>query len=285
MPNRRGPTLRSRSLGKQLRELRESANLTLQEVASYMQRDPSSISRMETGVHPARIPDVLAYVTLCGESRPDRREQLVQLAQDAWQTGLWDRYGEDDLKALMDLTWLEARASEIRAFEAIVLPGLLQSPAYAAAVIRASDATRQQADIDRWVNVRLRRQEILDEPRQPRLHAVLDESVLHRVVGGKHVMREQLLHLVETARRPNVTISVLPWGTGAHASPEGCFNVLFMDEPYTDVGYMETPTGPVFVERDEVEKLIDRHDRLSRAALGDEESIALTLQIAEEMDT
>ena len=285
MSSRRGPTLRSQSLGKQLRELRESANLTLRDVATYVQRDPSSISRMESGIHPARIPDVLAYVTLCGESSPARREQLLQLAQDTWQTGLWDRYGEDDLKALMDLAWLVARASEIRAFEAIVLPGLLQSRAYAAAVIRSSDATRSQTDIDRWVDVRLHRQEILDDSRQPRLHAVLDESVLHRVVGSKQVMQEQLLHLVEAARRPNVTISVLPWAAGAHASPEGCFSVLVMDEPYSDVGYMETPSGPVFVERDDVEKLIIRHDRLTEAALGDEASIAFTLQIAEEMNT
>jgi transcriptional regulator with XRE-family HTH domain len=285
VPNRRGPTLRSQSLGKQLRELREKAGLTLRDVASYVQRDASSISRMESGIHPARIPDVLAYVTLCGESSPDRREQLVQLAQETWQTGLWDRYGEDNLRALMDLAWLEARATEIRAFEALVLPGLLQSPAYAAAVIRSSDATRPQEDIDRWVRVRLDRQKIFEESRQLRLHAVLDESVLHRVVGGKHVMREQLHRLVEMAHRPNVTISVLPWAAGAHASPEGCFNVLVMDEPYTDVGYMETPSGPVFVERDDVEKLTERHDRLTSAALGDEESIALTLQIAEEMDT
>ena len=98
-------------------------------------------------------------------------------------------------------------------------------------------------------------------------------------------MREQLLHLVEIARRPNFSISVLPWAAGAHASPEGSFNVLAMDEPYTDVGYMETPSGPVFVERDDVEKLIDRHNRLTAAALGDDESAALILEIAEEMDT
>jgi transcriptional regulator with XRE-family HTH domain len=280
VPTKRGPTLRSQRLGQRLRKLREDAGLTLREVASYVQRDASSISRMESGIHPARVPDVLAYVTLCGVSDGNHRATLVRLAQDAWQTGWWDRYQEDALESVVDLAWLEARAVEIRSFHALVIPGLLQTSSYATAVMRASDHGIPVGDIDRWVAFRLTRQKIFESEGRPRLHVVLDESVLHRLIGGPDVMREQLDHLIDLTGRPGTTISILPWTAGAHASPEGCFDVLQMEEPYSAVGYAETPGGAVFLEREDVDRLIDRHGRLSSAALSPADSVALLRRIS-----
>jgi transcriptional regulator with XRE-family HTH domain len=271
----RGPTLRSQLLGQHLRDLRDEAGLTLKDVADYAQRDPSSMSRLEAGIHPARVPDVLAYLSVCRISDVHRRESLVQLAKDAWQTGLWDRYTEGALKKLMDLAWLEARAVEIRNFQALVLPGLLQVPAYAEAVIRSSDHQMSAATIERWLEVRMARQEILTREESPvRLTTILDESVLHRQVGGVDVMRTQMEHLIKLIEGGSVTVLVLLWSSGAHASPEGCFDVLFMEKPYTAVGYAETPAGAVFIERDEVNPLVDRHVRLSNAALNRADSLA-----------
>jgi hypothetical protein len=280
---RRGPTLRSQWLGKQLRELREEAGLTLRDLAAYVQRDASSVSRMEAGMHPARVPDVLAYVTYCGESDEDTRAALVKLAQDAWQTGLWDRYTEGALKSLMDLAWLEARAVEMRDFQALVLPGLLQTSAYAEAVMRESDHGTPQTDIDRWVEVRLERQKILAGSKPPIVKTVLDESVLHREVGSRQILRDQVKRLIELAECDNITILVLPWSSGAHASPEGCFEVLLMEEPYSPVGYAETPGGAFFLERNDVDRLISRHERLSVAAHNQADSLVLMRRTCEEL--
>jgi transcriptional regulator with XRE-family HTH domain len=285
MRPKRGPTLRAQWLGQQLRDLREEAGLTLKQVAEYVQRDASSISRLEAGIHPARVPDVLAYATLCRIQDARRRSALVKLAQDAWQTGWWDRYTEDALEKLMDLAWLEARAVEIWDFQALVLPGLLQSPEYARAVIRASDHDTSEENIDRWLSVRMSRQQILNRRTPARFAAVLDESVLHRQVGGIEVMRTQLEHLIKLTEQGNVTIQVLPWSSGAHASPEGCFEVLSMDGPFTAVGYAETPAGAFFLERDDVDRLKDRHMRLSLAALSQADSIGLIREIATEIET
>ena len=284
MRAKRGPTLRSQWLGQQLRDLREEAGFTLKEVAAYVQRDPSSVSRLESGIHPARVPDVLAYVALCRVSDPRRRSVLVKLAQDAWQTGWWDRYTEGALESLMDLAWLEERAVEIREFESLVLPGLVQTPSYAEAVIRASDHDASDEDIGRWLQARMDRQQILSREIPARLTAVLDESVLHRRVGGGDVMQGQLDHLIKLTEQGNVTILVLPWSSGAHASPEGCFEVLFLNEPYTAVGYAETAAGAFFLERDDVDRLIGRHARLSAAALGQADSLALMRDIASCME-
>jgi transcriptional regulator with XRE-family HTH domain len=281
---KRGPTLRSQWLGQQLRDLREEARLTLKEVAAYVQRDASSISRLESGTHPARVPDVLAYVTLCRVSDARRRSALVKLAQDAWQTGWWDRYTEGALEKLMDLAWLEARAVEIHDFQALVLPGLVQTPSYGRAVIRASDHDTSEENIGRWLQIRMARQQILCRETPARLTTVLDESVLHRQVGGVEVMQSQMDHLIKLSEQGNVTILVLPWSSGAHASPEGCFEVLFMDGPYTAVGYAETPAGAFFIERDDVDRLMDRHTRLSAAALSQTDSLALMRDIASDME-
>ncbi len=283
MATKRGPTLRSQWLGQQLRELREEVGLTLKDVASYVQRDPSSISRMESGVHPARVPEVLAYVDLCRVSDPDRRAALLKLAKDAWQTGWWDRYREGELESLMNLVWLEERAAEIRSFQALVIPGLLQTAPYAEAVMQASDHGRPKGDIDRWLGVRLARQRILERATPPRLHVVLDESVLHRLVGDHKIMFDQLLHLADVADRNDITVVVLPWAAGAHASPEGCFDVLVMGEPYSAVGYAETPCGAVFLERDDVDRLAERHARLSAAALCQADSVARIRDVAEQL--
>lgn len=283
MRAKRGPTLRSQSLGQRLRRLREDTGHTLKDVADYVQRDPSSISRMEAGIHPARVPDVLAYITLCGLSDDRDRAALVNLAKDAWRTGWWDRYTENELEAVTNLASLEERAVEIRNFQALVIPGLVQTSGYAAAVMRASDHGISDDTIDRWLQVRMERQKIFTREGPVRFITVLDESVLHRRIGGDEVMRAQLLHLLNLTEDGTVVIHVLPWTVGAHASPEGCFDVLVMEEPYTAVGYAETPAGAFFLERDDVDRLQGRHTRLLEAALSPADSVTHLRTIADGM--
>jgi transcriptional regulator with XRE-family HTH domain len=274
MAIRRGPTLRAQILGQKLRELREEHQLTLKEVAEYLQRDASTISRFEAGILPARVPEVLAYLDLCGVDDPRRRDALRRLSQDVFQKGWWDGYTDEVAGSLIDRIWLESRALEIRAFETVVLPGLLQTRAYAEALIRAADPDAPATQIDRWVEIRMARQQLLDRSEPVRLTAIIDEGALRRRVGGNASMRAQLDHLAEAATRPNVEIMVLPAAAGAHACPDGSFEILHMPEPYDDVGYARTPAGDIYVEATGAERLAATYHRLGEQAIGEAEMLA-----------
>lgn len=283
MPTKRPQTLRALWLGEQLRALREAAGLTLKETGEYLQRDQSAVSRMESGVYPAKVPEVLAYVNLCGVGSVRRREDLVKLAQDAWQTGWWDGYAGDVAALLVDKTWLETRAAEVHTFQMAVVPGLLQTRDYASALIHAADADGDTDRIERWIEFRMNRQRILEQANPPRLTAVLEESILHRTVGGADVMRDQLLSLVDAATQPDVDIRVLRSNAGAHASPDGPFEVFAMTEPYADVGYVDTPAGAIYIEADRAERLTQTYGRLWDAAAGADESTVIVSAAAESL--
>ena len=283
MTVRRGPTLRAQLLGQQLRELREEARLTLKDVAEYVQRDASTVSRFESGMLPARVPEVLAYLDLCGVDDSHRREALKRLSQDVFQKGWWDGYADEVASSLVDRIWLESRALEIRAFEAVVMPGLVQTRDYAETVIRAVDPDASDEQIQRWIEVRMTRQQLLNEEEPVRLVAILDEAVLRRKVGGSKVMRAQLHHLAERASQPNIEILVLPAEVGAHASPEGSFEVFEMAEPYPHVGYCQTPVGEIYVEAAAAQRLIGAYDRLREMALGREDTLAFIKNTAKGM--
>lgn len=277
-----GPTLRSQWLGQQLRQLRMANRHTLKDVGDYIQRDPSSVSRLEAGTYPARVPEVLAYIDLCGIDDADDRQRLVALAREVWRGGWWDGYSKDVASTLVDRMWIESRSTAIRSFEVIVVPGLLQTVEYAETLIRAASPTVSEGQIERWVGARLSRQQILDEDEPPQLTAILDEGILRRSVGGTDIMRPQLEHLLEMGERPNIDVLVLPFGAGVHASPDGGFEVFEMAEPYPEVGYVSSPAGEICVEGVGAKDLSQRYDRLRKAALDSKESAALISAAAED---
>ncbi|WP_432959331.1 helix-turn-helix domain-containing protein [Micromonospora haikouensis] len=260
-------TLRAQWIGQQLRAMRESAGLTLKDMGDYINRNASTVSRMESGTIPPRVPEVLAYLDLCGVDDSRRREDLKTMAQDAWQKGWWDGFSANLAGSLIDWIWLESRATEIRSFEMAVVPGLLQTRAYAEALIRAWDDSADDEQIARFVEVRMQRQQRLEEPEPVRLSTVIDEGALRRVVGGPEVMRAQLAHLRKVAGWPNVEVMILPAGAGAHACPDGTFDVFRMRRPYPPAGCISTAVGTVVVEGEKAESLHQRYDRLRRAAL------------------
>lgn len=282
MAARRGPTLRAQWLGQELRKLREEAKLTLKDVGNYIQRDASSVSRMESGMFPARVPDVLAYLSLCGVSSKRRRDALMTLAQDTWQTGWWDGYS-DVAAELIDRIWIESQTREIWSYQTMVVIGLLQTPEYADAVIRTMVGAEDQ-QLDRWVDLRISRQKILTARDPARLAVILDEAVLRRPIGGPKVAAVQLRHLVAMGARPNIEIRVLPFAVGAHTGVDGPFEIFRMGEPYADVGCVESPGGAVYVESSSVDGLFARYDRLRGAALGPQESAALIEAAAEDLE-
>lgn len=280
---RRIPTLRAQLLGKRLRELRESAKLTLKQVGDYLQREIGTLSRMESGILPIRVADVMALLNLYGVEDQALRDGLERLSRDIWRKGWWDGYDSDSMGVMIDHAWIEARAEEISSYDAMVIPGLLQTREYAESTIKGSDRNASADEIARWLEFRMNRQRVLTQDRPPRLMAILDEAVLRRMIGGPQVMLPQLRRILDLAERPAVTIRVLPSRATTHASPEGPFTLFTMPDPYLKIAYVEMRGGAVYVESPKVEGFVRAYTYLQEAALTPEESAALISSIAEQI--
>ena len=280
-----GPTLRAQWLGQQLRALRESAGMTLRQAGDYLQRDQSMLSRFENAVHPIRRGDVTALLDLYGISDERTRDALIQLSEDVWRKGWWDDYGNGIDRRFIDRVWLEVRAERLRTYEAMVVPGLLQTREYAETLIRNSaNADTPEEKIERMIELRMTRQQILRGEEPISFATVVDESALRRVIGGSEVMNDQLTALLDISERPNVEVRVLPLRRGAHAGLDGSFWLYQMPDPYPDLAYIENLAGAVYVEEDAaVDRFRQAYHQLSAAALNGKESAALILAVAKEL--
>ncbi|TYB46727.1 helix-turn-helix domain-containing protein [Actinomadura chibensis] len=275
-------TLRSQWLGQQLRELRDSKGILLRDAAEYLQRDTGTVSRYETGFYPIRRPDLLALLDLYGISDASLREKLLNLSKDVWQKGWWDGYADDVAGSLIDYIWLESRATHIRSYATIVVPGLLQTPEYAREVIRINEVGATSDQIDRWLELRMTRQEILAGEQPPRLSVVLDEAVLHRQIGDPRIMEAQLRHLAERSADPSVDVRVLPFRAGTPASTHGTFSIFELPTPFPEVAYTETMAGAIYIESPQTKRFDEAHAGHEARALGPTESANQLLAIAEE---
>src|SRR5262245_17147850 len=273
------PTVRRRRLAARLRELRENANLTIDEVGDKLECSASKISRIETGhvgVTPRDVRDMLEVYGV----DDDERDALVQLAREARKKGWWHAYNEVFTGAFVGL---ESDASFLHTHQALLVPGLLQTEAYTRAVIRAIRPDIGEADVDLRVRGRLSRQKLLtEEPNPPEYWAVLDQAVLERTVGGPEIMREQLKRLVELASLPHVTLQVVPYSAGAHAGMEAPFLILGVpDQADPDVVYVEYSTSGVYLEQPEdVHRYTLIFDHLRAAALKPDDTVELVDRIA-----
>ncbi|MER7511467.1 helix-turn-helix transcriptional regulator [Streptomyces lavendulae] len=242
------PTVSRRRLGSELRRLREISGMTTQQVAERLLISQPKISLLENGRRLAKPRDVRDLCGLYGVKDQRRVDHLMQLSRESGQQGWWNSYGDIPYGPYIGL---EAEAASIRLYEPSVIPGLLQTPAYARAVIAGTipHVTAEQAGAR--LQVRLRRQDRLGAPRDPlRLWAVLDESALRRVVGSREVMREQLGHLTRLGAQPHITMQVLPHGVGAHPGVSGQFSLLeFADAADMGVVYLERFTSDVYLEK------------------------------------
>ena len=210
------------------------------------------------------------------------RDGLIQLTREARQPGWWHSFRDVLPNPYEVYIGLEAGAASIRNFEPIVVPGLLQTEDYARATFRNGPRELDVDEVQRRVEVRLARQEILARDDRPRLWAVIDEAVIHRAVGGVSVMRRQLRHLAESAQQGRTTIQVVPYRAGAHAGTTGPFVILDFPEP-TDpaVVYVETLAGDIYLEeRSDVNRYTLAFDRLLAAALHPDDSMQLIERLA-----
>src|SRR5919197_823518 len=273
------PTVRRRRLASELRRLREAAGLTIDEVGEKLECSASKISRIETGhvgVTPRDVRDMLELYAI----DEDQREALVQLAREARKKGWWHAYNEVFTGSFVGL---ESDASSLHAHQALLVPGLLQTEDYTRAVHRAIRPDQPDEEIERRVAARLARQNLLTDPQPPEYWAIIDEAVLHRVVGGPAVMRAQLHHLIDASEHPHVTLQVVPFGAGAHAGMEGPFLILgFPEQADPDVVYVEnTTTGSYLEDPSDVYRYTLMFDHLRASALNTSETLRLVREEAD----
>lgn len=248
------PSVRRRRLNAQLRKYREARGETTAVVAKKLGWQQTKVSKIETGERKKVTPEDLdALLNYYKVDDPEMRASLHECARLGNQRGWWSKYRDLLPSGLPDF---EAEASVIKTYECQVIPGLLQTPAYAEAIFRAN-LVRSDEEIAKRLEGRMKRQEILNRVDPPEYWVIVDEAALRRVVGSRGVMVQQLRHLTHMAARHNINISVLPFSAGAHPSTMGSFVIIDFPNPLdASVGYAETPTSSVYVEeREELAEL------------------------------
>jgi hypothetical protein len=270
-----GPTLRRRRLGAELKRCREAAGLTQDIVGRHFEWHAAKVTRIETARVAVTARDVKDLLTLYGVDDEEYREALMALARLSRERTWWTDYR--DIMRPGNFVGLEAEATTLRAWEPLVVPGLLQTEAYMRALMRTGRASDPQRDIDRRVALRLKRQGRLTAGNPLTLSAIIDESVVRRVIGGPEVMDEQLRHLIETAQSPNVTMKILPFDAGEHPFLGGPAALLeFRETTHLDVVYLEGLAGDYYEEQhSEVARYRDEFERLSARSLDSRLSIKL----------
>ncbi|MFI9530698.1 helix-turn-helix domain-containing protein [Micromonospora rosaria] len=247
-----GPTVLRMLLGAQLRRLREGCGVTREGAGWEIRASESKISRMELGRVGFKERDVSDLLTLYGVKDPHERESLLKLARDANNPGWWHRYGDVLPTWFQSYLGLEAAAALIRSYEVQFVPGLLQTRDYARAVVSLGHRRATPDELDRRVDLRIQRQQLLHRPDPPQLWAVVDEAALRRPIGGREVMRGQLTALIEATRAPHVRVQVIPFDAGGHAAAGGAFTILrFGDQDLPDIVYIEQLTSAIYLDKRE----------------------------------
>jgi transcriptional regulator with XRE-family HTH domain len=257
-----GPTVLRIGLGGELRRRREAAGVTREAAGEAIRASPAKISRLELGRVGFKERDVADLLTLYGVGEGEERAQFLALARQANAPGWWHRYADLLPSWFETYLGLEQAASVIRTYELQFVPGLLQTAEYARAVTRL--AHTDAAEVERRVELRMRRQELITATAAPTLWAVIDEAALRRPLGGAELCRAQLTHLIEVSELPNVSLQVVPFSYGGHAAAGGSFSLLRFPEPdLPDVVYIEQLSSALYLDkRPDVDRYAAVMDRL-----------------------
>ncbi|WP_251093562.1 helix-turn-helix transcriptional regulator [Streptomyces sp. Caat 7-52] len=243
-------TTRRRQLGAMMRKLRARKGLTLEEAGLLVGVSKATVSRYETQAGPVKWIVVDALCRQYGATEAERLA-VVGLAKDARQQGWWSTFADSIPESMNLLLTLEDEAVGENHFSCVYVPGLLQTRDYSTALQKANEVPLGDEEIERLVSIRMKRQAILSRPEPLRLWAILDESVIRRVVGSAEIMKEQLGRLLEANESPQITLQVLPFSKGAHAAALGSFVIIGGRETTLDVVYVDFHAGSLFLEKDE----------------------------------
>ncbi|WP_182909277.1 helix-turn-helix transcriptional regulator [Microbispora sp. H13382] len=268
-------TLRRRQLASRLRELRHASGMTVEQVAQELLCSPAKISRIETAQRSASLRDVRDLCRLYNVTDENVVSQLMALARESRQPGLkqeWGDLGDDAIYTYMDL---ESAAASITEFQIAHIPGLLQTEDYARALVGRMLPRIHPDVLERRVEARMKRQQLLSGATPPRYWTFIDEAVLHRRVGGTTVMRQQLEKVLELARSRRVIVQVIPFEAGAYmgaGSPFVFFEIA--DKTMPNVVHLELLTHSEYLEKsEELGTYREAVDQIRAVALSPDDSL------------
>jgi transcriptional regulator with XRE-family HTH domain len=249
------PSMRRRRLAAELRRLRSDSDLSIEDVAGTLKWPGSKLSRIENRQVGISARDLRKLLELYRVDDRTYCDQLLEMARRATERGWWQSYSGGVVPSdYANLIGLESEAATIRAYEPELVPGLLQTADYARAVVRAGRPAETSEEIERRVEVRLERQDVLfrNVPPAPKVSIVLNEGVLVRRVGSPNIMRTQIEHVMKKRDRDNVVVQILPFSAGAHPAMVGPFTMMtFLDAADPGVVNVENHTGAHALERPE----------------------------------
>jgi len=277
--------MRRRQAGAELRRLRDAAGITIDQAAARLDCSASKISRMETGAGVQRPRDVTELLDFYEVTAEETRAELLALVRDSNEQDWWHNYPDAVPRWFERFMAAESSAVSVEEFDCQLVPGLLQTPDYARAVMRAANTSLDDDEIDRRVVVRMERQNRLAGEDPLSLSVVLDESVLRRHVGGRDVMRAQLERLADRAAQPNITIQVLPFTLGAYAAFGHPFTIMsFPVPPGGEVVHMDQLHSGLYLERpSDLRRYRLAMNRLRAAALDAEQSRNAIIKAVEDL--
>jgi Domain of unknown function (DUF5753)/Helix-turn-helix domain len=270
-----GPTVLRMILARQLQALREKAGLTYEQAAEAIYASPWTVRRMERaegGLKPLAVKGLLvAY----GVTDVREIDAFLALTREASKPGWWHSYNDVLPSWFRIFPGLEQAAELIRGYEPHCVPGLLQTEDYARANVRAGFPDAPKEEVERLVQVRMTRQQVLTRPDPPHLWVVMDETVLRRPAGGREVMRGQLDRLIDAADLPGVTLQVVPFAAGPHPAMYGMFHVFrFPAQELPDIVYGENMTSAFYLDKPgDAAAYLQALDRISAQAAPAEQTV------------
>jgi transcriptional regulator with XRE-family HTH domain len=230
--------VKKRRLRTALRQARLDAGMTQKAAADALVWSISKIVRIEQGTVPVAPSDVRVMLQLYGETDPTAVQELVDLAKEAREDKGWSTFSDVLSQESLELFGNEPAAKVIYKYEPSVIPGMFQTQEYARALLRALGNSEEQ--VERRLEVRTQRQQLLESHARPELEFILGEIALSRTVGDEDIMREQIAHVLELAKLDGISVILLPFAAGAHRGMGGAFTVLQFDDPLLpDLLYLE----------------------------------------------
>jgi transcriptional regulator with XRE-family HTH domain len=279
------PVVQRRRLRTELRRARLDADLTQEQVATAMDWSLSKLIRIENGSVGISTNDLKAILAHYKITDDGRTAEMLALARGARERSWWNGY-RDAPPRLIQLIEYESASFIIRNFQPMLIPGLLQTEEYATTVIRNLAPQVSADDVKLRVEIRMKRQQLLQQPEMPLMFFIMDEAAVRRLVGGQEAMRRQIQRLLDESEKRTVTIEIVPFSAGAHPGMQGPFMLFeFPDAADDDALYLEG-TDDVRLNRDDVEEISrfrDRFEILRELSLGPEGSRDLLRRLLGEL--
>jgi transcriptional regulator with XRE-family HTH domain len=279
------PVVQRRRLRTELRRARLDAEQTQEQVATAMDWSLSKLIRIENGTVGISTNDLKAILAHYEITDDKRTAEMLGLARGARERSWWSGY-RDAPPRLIQLIEYESAAFIIRNFQPMLVPGLLQTEEYATTMIRNLVPQAPAEDVKLRVEIRMKRQQLLQQKEMPLMFFIMDEAAVRRVVGGGEAMRRQLQRLLDESEKPTVTIEIVPFSAGAHPGMTGPFMLFeFPDAADDDALYLEGPDD-ARLNRDDAEEISrfrERFEVLRDLSLGPDGSRDLLRQLLSEL--